>query len=340
MSKRNAVQNSNANRKQKQKQKPKRPNSRRNNRARQNLPMDKNRFITDCAKDYLQALTDPFGYSGNMSPCVPDLIDLPSYKFSTLSTGTFTVGTANVGYVAVTPSNFTNDVPIGVTTSAAFAGSTVSQTAAGTAGFNNIRFPYTNASQREVRLVAMGLRCRYMGSELNRSGRIICAVTAAGSDALNGSTIVGLMSRPDTSSFACDRGWHGVNWKPLLPSDTQYGTRNNDATSATLNTVQLLCLADGTIAAQSFEFQLVAYFEAIPRFDSPSGNTLSVPNVSKSHSDTVGMSNIRDYLGSIKSTEQGPSVFQKGLAFIRNLAIGAISAYSPIAGGFVRAITN
>ena len=36
-------------------------------------------------------------------PCIPDLITLPSYKFGARARGTFQIGTAGVGFVAISP---------------------------------------------------------------------------------------------------------------------------------------------------------------------------------------------------------------------------------------------
>jgi hypothetical protein len=318
---------------------------RKKNIPKSNMPrkaMVPRKFISDCARDYLQALTDPFGYTSNGLPCVPDLNDLASYKVSTIATGTFVVGTTGIGYVAVAPQNATNDVPIGVTTTALFAGAAIASAGVGITSFVNPRAPYGTANLRDSRLVAMGLRCRYMGTELNRGGRIITAVTAAQGDGWNGTTTNGILSRPDSSSFECDRKWHGVNWKPLSINDVTYiSNRNNDATTAgSPGYNQMVCYVDGGTTGNSYEFQLVAYWEFIPRYDSATSTTFSVPNVSKSHADLVGLSNVRDYLGQHKSSEQGPSVFQRGLTFIKNLALGAVSSYSPVLGGFARAILN
>lgn len=67
--------------------------------------------LSKCAVDYLKAQYDPWNL--NSAPCIPDLIQLPSFKMMTRIRGTFRVGTLGTGGISMNPFSPANSVNTG-----------------------------------------------------------------------------------------------------------------------------------------------------------------------------------------------------------------------------------
>jgi hypothetical protein len=66
----------------------------------------------------------------------------------------------------------------------------------------------------------------------------------------------------------------------------------------------------------TYEFEVVLFYEAISG-SLASGLSVTVDNVSRSHSDTGGLSIIRDFLGGVYESEVGQAVLQRGVEFVK-----------------------
>ena len=279
-------------------------------------------YLSPCSKTYLKALCDPFSLDAGMA-CIPDLVDIPSQKIMCKARGTFAAGTQGVGYLVASPLCAVSDSTFGIVYSGtAYAGTTinVNTATAGVSGSDTGQFPYTSAqiANLQQRTVACGLRVRYLGTELNRSGRMVLGRLPAGSSA-SGYSMTNLLSNNAFQSIPVSRKWSYVTYIPSDESD--YGYTSNAGTinsTDTLGNARLLCMIDGTTASNAFEYEVVYHKE----YYSKNQNVQNVPNLSVSHSDTNGLSAIRNYLEGSVDYLGGPEAFRSAMNFV--------SRYAPI----------
>lgn len=134
--------------------------------------------VPECAENYFHAIIDPF----NVPPgvCIPcDLFPIPSQKTKTFIRGTFNLGTSGTGFFAVNPVLSNDQVCTAYTTSTSVGNAaTPFSTFTNTGGSFMAQLPYTNAqlsANRLVkgRIVAAGLRVKYIGKLMDSNG--LCA---------------------------------------------------------------------------------------------------------------------------------------------------------------------
>jgi hypothetical protein len=278
-------------------------------RRKAKTPSQGRPLMSECASDYLLAVTDPWTMrTAGRFPCVPDLIDVPSNKHGSTLRGQLTVGTAGFGFIHVNPFMWGNNDIIGCCSDVAYAGTTVAAvTSAGTTNLIDTRMPYTANNTASYRLVAAGLRIQYTGTELNRGGQIIAASNCANNGSMIGFNYDRLASLPDVTPQSCTRGWRGCIARPLMPIMFQYQTTPvGDGNQA------FLTIGINGPVGNTFQFELVRFFEAI------SDGDITVNSTSQSHSDIVGMSSIRDALGQVSQSEFGQSLYAKSLSLIKD----------------------
>ena len=288
--------------------------------------------LSPCVKAYSMALLDPFGSrSRNLeSPCIPDDKDVPSYKFSVLSRGSLTLGTAGFGFILAAPMSNGNDAEYLATTVAAYAGNTVTGTV-GTAGVLNptyTNFPWAQGSV-PVRLVANGLRIRYTGTELNRGGSVVVASAATWTDNFQGNTFSQIANRSNATMYPVNRQWIQGSYRAVMAdlantntgNTGEYVTTNYDLTAA--NTNGKLVMAITGEAGNTFEYEWVAYYEAIPY------QNFSLPMVTASHSDLPGFSWVRDYANRLAATEIGSAALNGFQQFLVKSVAATASTILP-----------
>jgi len=280
--------------------------------------------LSPCALAYAKAKLNPFDISGNGAVCIPDSDDVASMKFSTVVRGEFSVGTTgNIGFVWYSPNSFGNAGAMGEYSQATYALGNL-PTAAGavnTAIFQNVNYPWTIANNPLVRVAASALRVRYVGTELNRGGKIILVQTPGSVSALPGLTLTQITARSDTRVFPCTREWRTMTYLPSYAAATSYDPNGLPGTTAA--NMKLAILATGT-AGNPFEFEVVTYYEAVPY------NFGVVGGTSKSHSDPVGYGLVKDYLGSLADGVLSSDAMQVFLRYARNNAAGlALSYFAP-----------
>jgi hypothetical protein len=216
------------------------------------------------------------------------------------------------------------------TTTSAYASSAVpSGTSVTAVEVNDIHFPWVSATLPSLRVVGCGVRVRYVGTELNRGGT---AVKVVGGDLTDfaGVAYTSLISLPEARIEPVNRQWHTIAYRSVntVKSDfTSSGTLN-----ITNSSPMVVCLTGSP--SNMFEFEIIRYFEAI------SSGTTSVLGVSKSDSDGVGMSIVRDFASSILASDAGQAVLNGFSSYIKNsaahamsgLALGAASTAIPALG--------
>lgn len=233
---------------------------RRNGRVIDRNPED------DCARDYAASLIDPF----NTPPCcVPTWPSFDTRKTKVYVRATSVIGTAGVGfiYAGFTPAS---DVATCWFTTAAFTGSALVKTGTGVSLGNNnsdyVAADFTGtAAGPSFRLVSMGIRVRYIGTELNMSGIVVALEQPDHAD-LTGATIGTLQGYIQGSAQPADRRWHQVCIVPRNPSELDFNV------SSVVTPASLAIMFTG-VAGQSFEFELFQNMElvgAIVRGKTPS----------------------------------------------------------------------
>jgi len=289
--------------------------------------------FSQCTKDYANALIDP--WSVPRPPCVPDNITLPSFKFGARARGTFIVGTAGTGFIINNPYITSNDQAAGFSTDATFGSPDIE--GGGVTGVN----PYFNDSpfeavdfgdlKNQARLVGAGLKVRYTGTEINRSGQCVSFRSPTNRDPLASGPITNaqLLSYKESASNPVDRDWHYAVYRPSTPTDLAYANPNNLQSN--------FCLVVGVFGAQpgqSFEFDYVSWFETVGS---------NMPNLTRSHSDPIGMSAVSMAMPATQPT-RSPSTSLRD--FMHEMAAGVATAMSfmPVmpgtAGNIQRGISN
>jgi hypothetical protein len=229
--------------------------------------------------------------------------------------GIAAVGSNGFGFVTFAPyATGATDQVCGYYSGSGYAGVTINQdTVAGITALQNAQYPYTFANTRPYRVVASGLRVRYIGTELNRGGQ--CVVVRASNNFGANSTLIGadmadLLSRQRTVSLSVDRNWHGCNYLAVDNANSYITTSTYSLAS------EQLCVAFTGTAGNQFEFEIITYFEILPTI--VSGVLRTVPTQTASHSDADGLSHIRNWMNSALDSVMGSNAF--------NLALRAISA--------------
>jgi len=273
--------------------------------------------FSQCTKDYATAIIDPWACA--RPPCVPDNITLPSFKFGVRARSTFVVGTAGLGYVYVNPYLSYSDIDYsGGFTTATFAQNVCvpSGLTNGVSGFfNDSPFVHSNFAPgtNQSRLVGCGVRARYTGTEINRSGQVLCFRTPTNNNVFGGPnpTEAQLLSFKETSTNPVDREWHYSIYRPSVAADLAYNNPVNLAGNDAL-----LLAVFGAQPGQSFEFDYVAWFEVV-------GNNL--PNLTRSHSDPIGMSAVSMAMPSVQPTRAPETTLR---SFMKEMAYGVGTAMS------------
>lgn len=141
--------------------------------------------LTECAAKYAVAIIDPWDKLA-MGACVPMAPARPTMKVCGFLRGIVHIGTAGIGFIAASPC-IANNIACVYHSASSFAGSTIEATTFAILGvvhnaISNLPFTRTNlvdggASNVPIalgRIVSAGLSLRYIGTEYNRGGRVMC----------------------------------------------------------------------------------------------------------------------------------------------------------------------
>lgn len=220
--------------------------------------------VEPCTIEYGVSLVDPF--RKDLAPCVPFGVALRSQKICVFSEGSFSTGTVGWGGITVYGA-LVSDASCCTTTKPSYSGTFLP--AWNTPEVDNHQFvnsPYINANLNnslgcEVRLCSLGVRVRYIGTELDRGG-LRYAIQHP-----EHLTVAGLTAS-DISSFdfrqidSQTREWTAVCYTPLRQSDYNF-TSNSSGHSTNQPIMGILCESADPNKKVTFEYQVVAHFEAI-----------------------------------------------------------------------------
>jgi hypothetical protein len=238
--------------------------------------------ISPCTQSFIKVMTNPFG-SFNDLPCIPDVISIPSFRFSAKSRGIMTVGTAGTGFVALNPwllvdsnpgSNANGtDFPVQYTTATYTAASAVNT-------YNGGAFPigvFGAASNSfltaatlaligvQYRLVGAGIRIGYAGSLINRGGRILLWHLQGNANPAPTFSIAQAL-QDNFSRAVTEKGIeHGVCYQCDNPDLLGYYSFNGyqQSVAGNVNRTCMYLAVDGATAGNSYWFEAVGFFELI-----------------------------------------------------------------------------
>jgi len=303
----------------KKKQQPKKPRTRQRtqNRALVRQPRVN---LSHCALAYAKALADPFDYGANELPCIPDMIDQPSFRFVVRTRGIITTNAAGFASLLVNPLAAASDRSFIIATDSAYVGTTVP--GIGGTGANtitNTQFPYTAAGARPHRTVSAALRVRYIGTTLNQSGSVILACERGPTGSLGDQTYNTLGTRLDADAEPCTRAWRSISWCPAY--DDMYNYTNQYPAMSTSAGLLVACVGNAGAANMSWEYEVVIYKEIQPQ------GSFTVAAMEKSHSDPVGFGIVRDFFSDITFKEVGGALYNKFLTFVKSGVATAASSY-------------
>lgn len=258
--------------------------------------------MTPCAVDYMKSLVTPFSLT--QPACIPDLHAVPSKKVRVKYRGVFSTGTTGDGQCVALPACTTNQGSIVYITDATYAlGPTLQNSlVAGISGPVNPKIPYgssafagTTTGGIRSRLVGFGVRIRYIGPEISRSGQIVGFREPDNSNAL-GLTYDRVRSLTTSKTFSNKRQWVYATYRPVQPGEYEYSPFpcSPEVPGATVNTsaatlgftISGTTDSSGNPGPAPFEFETVSFIEYIGNID----------NISHTHVDVIGMSHVRNAL--------------------------------------------
>jgi len=202
----------------------------------------------------------------------------------------------------------------------------------------------------KARLVGAGVKVAYVGKMLDRAGRVILYAEPSsyciGSGQKDAAGIVSprgawqnytttnqipvetlLKNKAATATFLTDRA-HFVGWTPMENDDLSYkayagttetvplfkdtfasagGNWVNSADPSYVTATPRYCLmflVDGATAGSAFEYEAISFFEVVGT---------SLPSITRSHSDPVGMAAVKQALP-IKAPTGAPATVEKEVA--------------------------
>lgn len=281
--------------------------------------------LSKCAAEYACALQDPFNCNG--LACVPDFPAIPSRKMLTFIKGTMTIGTQGFGFVQSSPYNgIANDLNTVFYSQVAFAGTATAVTGVGV-GIASTNSDYVQANigagvgTIQYRLVGAGIRIKYTGTELNRSGMVFHLEEPAHGN-LNLATAANIEAYDACLKSPVTRSWHSVVVRPIHATECEYSFQVPGTGVAPPNN-QLLTLVATSTAGNTFDFEYFGLFEVI-------GST--VRGKTPSDTDRLGMDAVLNsiqgqaksgYVGEQKKTniiESAWNSLMKGISGVASLA--------------------
>jgi len=182
--------------------------------------------LSRVAAEYALALGNPF--DGPLAT-IPDFPSVPSRRMRCFSRGTFSTGTGGFGFCIADPYAFAaNDLNSIFKTDATYAsasGLTATAIGAGVQGATS-NSDYASAAfgattRIRGRIVAFGLRIRYLSTELNRGG-IVLGVQTPNHTNLTGLTFAQLDAYECAARFRPNQGWFTALYCPAYDFELVY----------------------------------------------------------------------------------------------------------------------
>jgi len=276
--------------------------------------------------DYGTASMDPWS---SKACCLPWIPSLPSDKVKTRVRGIVTIGSAGVGGIVGHPSIWT-DVVCAVATSKDWAGADILpifpmpvKSQAGTVGITPVRGDYSkkdaDLSPLTVsRIVASGIRVRYIGDERDLGGIVVC-ITERAHLSLSAAPIALMWEyrEIDDNVTTSKRLWKGCTYTPVWEEDYNFL-----AAQYSVDRPGYMAIFIYGKPGNQYEFDMVTLAEVV----GPRAHT-----VSQSHVDMTGTSKVISGL-----TEMKPTIIEK----IFNGIAPAMPIVSKLVSGALEGLTG
>jgi hypothetical protein len=235
--------------------------------------------LTGCARDYGALLADPFVKEHHA--CVPSLPAFESQKITVWNEGTFVIGTAGTGVVAMNPfaGPLNTASVMGIATTSAYAASVIP--AAGTAGVNSLtsNSPYSAGGPGfTFRVVAAGVRCWYSGP-INVMGGDIVALQDPNHNNLTNSSFTQLLGSSQSRRSCPAMGVrYGCVYTPISATELDY-----ELVVPMAAPLPFMAIMVQGAAGLQFSYEMFAHYE----FQGP-----LVRGKTPVHVDSVGVSSV------------------------------------------------
>jgi hypothetical protein len=229
----------------------------------------------ECLKALAALYANPFDNPVTGLPVFPSP---PSQKLRIFAKGSFQSGTTGFGYVTVGPTLANDSVSL-YYSSSAYTGTTIAgstgtgQLGIGVAGnCQYVNSSYTSASSAnpdltlEQRLVCAGLRIRYTGTELNKSGTSIVFVEPEHLST-NNFSIGSLQTYEGVNLSSVSRSWQWACMVPVHRTELDYNNYpqlpllSGNSTAST--NFPICAIVSGTQPSTSFDYEYIAVYEII-----------------------------------------------------------------------------
>jgi hypothetical protein len=181
-----------------------------------------------------------------------------------------------------------------------------------------------NTRGLSIRPVGVGMRVRYIGTNLNQSGRMILARHPDNGD-FSGTIASSLLDYQTIKTVPVSRQWHNVCYKPTASGDYEFSgnpitnsENQKDIIATTADLVKYctynMCIyVDGTVPGNAFEWEVCSFYEI-------AGAT---EGTTRSHTDLNGLSAVRN------STQSGPPT-NSAVAQEKNALHKAVELLNPL----------
>lgn len=266
-------------------------------RQRPRPPTSALNVLSPCARLYAHALSHPHGILG-ATPCIPDALAAPSFRFAVRSRFEFVIGTQNAGGVAVWPFRTLANDPLIVNTQTYYKiAATSAAYAQGNANFATIdQYPtatpvvgvtavnsttslftqndFSAATTRAARLVGSGIKVGYTGAVTNQRGTITFIRNAQTTRTFTGNfdDLNEMLSQQDVvriniRDMDADNN-NGVCYRPLTHLDFAYTPNplgpvalNDGGAAAIQNRLGYVVLVQGGTPGDVYTADVVSFFE-------------------------------------------------------------------------------
>jgi len=258
--------------------------------------------MSRCSRLYAVALVNPFSFvdataaSANAVmgfptipedlPCVPSFPSLKSRRLKCFSRSTFTCGSDGNSQVAFAPRRLANNYngavdnmcplilfsntvnPAGVTMPTLDTGGALAANYACVNSNSDFDFSEASSPLLTLRLVASGVRIRYAGADIYRSG-IIHGVIMPGHQSLSGLALTTAANYETYFRVPVSKKWTVLTYSPTLPAEYQY---DEDVSASFSGEDSVMGGADlhfmgmyitGANPASIFEFETVHIIEVV-----------------------------------------------------------------------------
>lgn len=236
--------------------------------------------LSKCSTDYARCLVNPF--SGPLA-CVPNFPALKSRKFRVWAKGTLSTGSQDIGFIWQDPQlGINNNVESVFFTTNSFAGNSfeISDAVNVLGAMTNSDYDSSMIGTAGItyRVVASGIRARYIGTELNRGGQLI-ALSDTNHNSLLNRTIQACDAEINSKRFPVNREWTTVTSRPVRDADDDFGVNPAAIPITTSLSWYNGIIIQGPGVTADFEWESYTVYEAQGQ---------NVRGMSPSHTDPVG----------------------------------------------------